>query len=108
ATDPVAMDHVGWDIIDAKRIQEGWLPVGRMGLTNQTPAVNASNALAGLGGQQLLDTLTLTAAGLNLHAGRESEVFDLRQPEHVILAGTIGLGEFDARRIDHRRVKLTS
>src|SRR5262249_36961496 len=27
ATDPVAMDHVGWDIIDAKRAQEGWRPV---------------------------------------------------------------------------------
>ena len=31
ATDPVAMDHVGWDIIDRKRAELGWLPVGQMG-----------------------------------------------------------------------------
>jgi uncharacterized protein (DUF362 family) len=72
ATDPVAMDHVGWDIIDAKRAEEGWLPVARMG--------------------QVLD--------------QKGEQFDRRQPEHIILAGTIGLGEFDAGKIEHRVIAL--
>lgn len=32
ATDPVAMDHVGWDILDAERASRGWAPVARMGI----------------------------------------------------------------------------
>ncbi len=32
ATDPVALDHVGWDIIDRKRVEEGWPVVAAMGL----------------------------------------------------------------------------
>jgi hypothetical protein len=32
ATDPVAMDHVGWDILDAERARRGWEPVAKMGL----------------------------------------------------------------------------
>jgi hypothetical protein len=32
ATDPVAMDHVGWDILDAERAKRGWEPVAKMGL----------------------------------------------------------------------------
>jgi uncharacterized protein (DUF362 family) len=75
-TDPVALDHVGWDIIDRKRLQEGLPPVARMGMT----------------------------AGLA--AERHSEAFDRRQPEHVILASTLGLGIFDADRMDHRRVVI--
>src|SRR5262249_37505984 len=39
ATDPVAMDHVGWDLIDAKRTQEGWAPVARMGQLHHVPAL---------------------------------------------------------------------
>ncbi|MGC8643589.1 MAG: DUF362 domain-containing protein, partial [Isosphaeraceae bacterium] len=31
ATDPVALDHVEWDIVDAKRIQEKFPPVGSTG-----------------------------------------------------------------------------
>lgn len=34
------------------------------------------------------------------------EQFDRRQPEHIILAGTIGLGIFDAHQIEHRVIKL--
>ena len=74
ATDPVAMDHVGWDIIDSKRRLEGWQPVAQMG--------------------QLLP------------GNQKDEQFDRRQPEHIILAGTIGLGVFDAHHIDHRRLAL--
>ena len=38
ATDPVAMDHIEWDIIDAKRKEKGLAPVGavgRLGLDSQ-------------------------------------------------------------------------
>jgi hypothetical protein len=72
ATDPVAMDHVGWDIIDTKRAEEGWRPVAAMGKLNN----------------------------------QEAEDFDRRQPEHIILSGTIGLGIFDARQIEHQVIHL--
>jgi uncharacterized protein (DUF362 family) len=32
ATDPVALDHVGMDVLDAERAARGWPPVARMGL----------------------------------------------------------------------------
>lgn len=32
STDPVAMDRVGWDILDAERARNGWQPVANMGL----------------------------------------------------------------------------
>ncbi len=32
ATDPVAMDHVGWDVLDAERARRYWAPVGKMGI----------------------------------------------------------------------------
>jgi uncharacterized protein (DUF362 family) len=31
ATDPVAMDHVGWDVLDAERAKRWWAPVAQMG-----------------------------------------------------------------------------
>ena len=81
ATDPVAMDHIEWRIIDAKRKEKNLPPVaaaGKMGL----------------------DPL-------------KSEGFDIRQPQHIALAGHLGLGIFDfnspkGRRhsIDHRVVNL--
>jgi uncharacterized protein (DUF362 family) len=75
-TDPVALDHIGWDIIDAKRIREGMPAVGRMGMQSPAPAE------------------------------RGSEAFDRRQPEHIMLAGTLGLGVFNVQAIDHRRIDL--
>jgi hypothetical protein len=74
ATDPVALDRVGWDILDDERARHGWAPVAQMG-------VNANNRFAG-------------------------EQFGIRQPEHVALAGFLGLGEFDPQRIEHRQVKM--
>lgn len=103
ATDPVALDHVGWDIIDRKRRREGWAPVADMGLVQQTPAVRVSSELAALAGTQPLEALSLGMVAKNLRDGRASEVFDLRTPQHISLAGDLGLGEFDARRIDLRR-----
>jgi hypothetical protein len=99
ATDPVALDHVGWDIIDAKRAELGWPGVGQMGLVHQTPAVQASTGLSILGGRTSLDTTSLALCAQNLHLGRASEVFNLRQPDHVVLAGKLGLGEFERERI---------
>jgi hypothetical protein len=107
ATDPVAMDHVGWDIIDAKRAKEGWPPVAQMGLLQNTRAVRVARQLAALGGSNPTGRLTLQTAGAFYEGGSQSESFDRRQPEHIILAGTIGLGVFDRRKIDHRRIALT-
>lgn len=77
ATDPVALDHVEWNIIDEKRKSEKLPPVAAAG-------------------KAALDPL-----------GKEG--FDVRQPQHIALAGAMGLGLFDfksnrGRRhsIDHR------
>jgi hypothetical protein len=74
-TDPVAMDRVGWGIVDAARVRHGMAPVAQMGLHATT------------------------------RGGRDSEKFDRRQPEHIYLASTIGLGVFDP--VVHRRIELT-
>jgi uncharacterized protein (DUF362 family) len=81
ATDPVAMDRVEWQIIDAQRKTKG------------LPAVAAT-------GKTALDPLG-------------TEGFDVRQPQHIMLAGNLGLGLFDfksarGRRnsIEHRVVSL--
>ena len=34
------------------------------------------------------------------------EGFDMRQPQHVALAGALGFGVFDREQIDHREVRL--
>ena len=39
----------------------------------------------------------------NIPYGSGSEQFNLRTPDHIILAGQIGLGTWDARQIEHRR-----
>lgn len=74
ATDPVAMDHVEWDIVDAKRVLEKLPPVG------------ASGRLA-------LDPL-------------KREGFDVRQPQHIPLAGALGLGYFDYKSPRGRRFSV--
>ncbi|SIO66323.1 protein of unknown function [Singulisphaera sp. GP187] len=81
ATDPVALDHVEWRIIDARRKEEKLPPVAATGKT----------ALDPLG----------------------TEGFDVRQPQHIALAGNLGLGryEFDSplgrrRSIDHRIIDM--
>src|SRR5262249_42018233 len=108
ATDPVALDHVGWDILDRKRAEEGWPPVAHMGLLQSIPAATLSSGLAALAARGAVGAAALAGAGQNYRGGRETEVFDRRQPEHVILAQTIGLGVFDARRIEHRRIEISA
>ncbi|AGA25518.1 DUF362 domain-containing protein [Singulisphaera acidiphila] len=82
ATDPVALDHVEWRIIDARRKEEKLPPV------------------AGTG-KAALDPLG-------------TEGFDIRQPQHIALAGNLGLGRFDfnspqgrRRSIDHRIIDVS-
>ena len=56
-------------------------------------------ALAALGGPEA------AAAALAEHQRTQipqTGEFDRRQPEHVILASTLGLGVWDAHQIDHR------
>ena len=81
ATDPVALDHVEWDVIDAKRKQEGLPPVAATGKMAQDPF--------------------------------GTEGFDVRQPQHIALAGNLGLGNYaydsllgKAHSIDRRVVNL--
>src|SRR5262249_39981948 len=50
ATDPVALDHVGWSIIDAKRVQEGFAPVAQTGAVHITPGMTLSTGLTALAG----------------------------------------------------------
>ena len=69
ATDPVALDRIGWEVIDAKRAS-----VGMKKLAEAAPD--------------------------------EFSHFVRRQPEHVEIAGALGLGEWDRAKIDLRRLKL--
>ena len=73
ATDPVAMDHIGWEIIDQRRKSAGLAPVAAVGK-------------------------------MGLDAEREG--FDMRQPQHIPLAGALGLGVFDTEKIEHRSIAL--
>jgi len=68
ATDPVALDHIGWEVIDAKR-----LSVGMKKLVEDTPD--------------------------------QFSTFVHRQPEHVEIAGALGLGEWDRAKIDLRQLQ---
>jgi hypothetical protein len=74
ATDPVALDHVEWDIVDAKRVQEKLPPVGASGKIAMDPL------------------------------GREG--FDVRQPQHIPLAGALGMGLFDYKSPRGRRFSV--
>jgi hypothetical protein len=107
ATDPVALDHVGWDAIDLQRARMGWEPVERMGWITNTPEVQVSSHLATLAAAGAPQALALAAAGQTIDGGRASEAFNLRQPDHVILAGELGLGVFPREQIRHQVIKMT-
>jgi hypothetical protein len=82
ATDPVALDRVGWEIIDKKRAAEGWPGVAAMGL-------DAKSDVGMVKGKPYPEQL------------------HIRQPQHIALAETLGLGVFDINKIEHRRIELT-
>ena len=69
ATDPVALDHIGWKEIDKKR-----LALGMKSIVDDTPD--------------------------------KFSTFLHRQPEHIEIAGAMGLGEWDEKKIELRRVSL--
>ena len=69
ATDPVAMDRIGWAAIDAKRAEVGMKSIA-------------------------------------LDRPDEFSRFLNRQPEHVEIAGAMGLGEWDLGKIEHKKVAL--
>ncbi len=69
ATDPVALDHIGWRVIDEKRVAEGMKI-----LVDDKPD--------------------------------QFSHFIHRQPEHVEIAGALGLGEWDLKKVQLREVKL--
>ena len=70
----MALDHIEWDIIDAKRI------------AMNLPPVAAS-------GGKAIDPL-------------KSEGFDVRQPQHIALAGALGMGFFDHKSPRGRRFSI--
>jgi hypothetical protein len=74
ATDPVAMDHIAWVYVDAKRKEKGLPPVGASGKLGRDP----------LG----------------------TEGFDIRQPQHIPLAGNLGLGIFPFKSPKGRRFEI--
>jgi hypothetical protein len=84
ATDPVALDQVGWEIIDARRDEAGLPRISAMGLDAKTGVIEV--------------------------AGKPyPEQFHIRQPQHVPLAATLGLGVFDPTRkkLEYRRIDLS-
>src|SRR5262249_17777862 len=82
ATDPVALDRIGWEIIDTKRVTEGWPVVAEMGLDGRTGVVE-------------------------IDGKPYPEELHIRQPQYIPLAETLGMGIFARERIDHRRIELT-
>jgi hypothetical protein len=105
-TDPVAMDHVGWDLVDAQRVRMGWPVVEKMGLIQNTPEVQVATHLSALAASGGTQAATLMAAARYFDGGRASESLTLRQPDHIILAGTLGLGVFPRDQIEHRLVQM--
>lgn len=73
ATDPVAMDRIGWTILDKVRVQHGQPKLAESGRKRKSTG---------------------------------HEPYDYRQPEHVIIAGKKGLGEWDLAKIKHERIVL--
>jgi hypothetical protein len=72
-TDPVAMDRIGWTILDRVRVQHNQPKIAESGRKRKSTG---------------------------------HEPYDYRQPEHVIIAGKKGLGEWDLTKIKHERVVL--
>jgi uncharacterized protein (DUF362 family) len=69
ATDPVALDRIGWEVIDAKRVTAGM--------------------------KKLVEDLP-----------DRFSTFVHRQPEHIEIAGALGLGEWNRDKIDLRALHV--
>lgn len=70
-TDPVAMDRIGWTILDRVRMQHNLPKLAESGCKRKNPG---------------------------------NEPYDYRQPEHVLIAGKKGLGEWDLAKIKYERI----
>jgi len=69
STDPVSLDHIGWEVLDAKRESVGM--------------------------KKIMES-----------APDKYSTFVHRQAEHVEIAGALGLGVWDRKKIDLRKVSL--
>lgn len=69
ATDPVALDKTGWQVIDAARARNGMAPIALSKPDQDSHFLNC-------------------------------------QVEHIEIAGALGLGEFDNKKIDLRKIAL--
>ena len=77
-----------------------------MGLRHHDERMTVSSRLSILGCHGISDAVTLAAAAQIGPGKQEGEPFDRRQPEHVTLAGSIGLGLYDADKIEYRLSKF--
>jgi hypothetical protein len=77
-----------------------------MGQLHMTPAMMLAPRLIALASRSPAEAAVLNAPGPYVAGNQETEQFDRRQPEHIILAGTIGLGVFDARQIEYRQISV--
>jgi hypothetical protein len=81
-TDPVAMDTIELEKIEAKRSQEG------------APSVWSR------------DPKSLTNDGAAFYQDASKNLF-YRQPHHIAAAGKLGLGIADRKRIEHQVIRVT-
>jgi hypothetical protein len=81
-TDPVAMDTIELEKIEAKRSKEG------------APTVWSR------------DPKSLTEDGNEFYEDATKNLF-YRQPHHIAAAGKLGLGVSDTKQIDHRVLQLS-
>jgi uncharacterized protein (DUF362 family) len=82
STDPVAMDTVELEAIEKKRKEEG------------APSVWARNPKS------------ITSNGREFYEDSSKNLF-YRQPGHIEAAGKLGLGEYDLKKIDLRKLQIS-
>lgn len=107
ATDPVTLDHLGWDVIDTKRTLLGLPRVGEIGRLHYRDQQKAQMILARLAQTHPLAAVNSAEASEFFRLAGQSEIFDRRHPEHVFLAGTLDLGEWDLENVKRTRHLLS-
>ena len=80
STDPVAMDTIELEAIEKKRREKG------------APSVWSR------------DPKTLTKNSREFYEDASKNLF-YRQPGHIAAAGKLGLGEYDLKKIDYRKLQ---
>ncbi len=83
ATDPVAVDHVGLHVIDEQR---------------------QANNLPLIAGDRLPNIVQLAKN----QSSASSRIRHLQQPEHIFLAGRLGLGTWDINHLEYQRLEISS